>query len=163
MESLTPVEPWVPSDLSVSYRLDRPRNARVLVVGVDGVYPPGSQGSEHARYISRMLIQGFMEFDPVSVVLDLSGMAYTWGDTLLSVFSDFAQWTSELDPPALRVVLSDRCDRAFFSLTRCSTKCPSSGSSRPRAPWRAEDSSLTPRRNRSGRSAATFIAAILSS
>ena len=120
MDSLTPVEPWVPSDLSVSYRLDRPKSAHVLVVRVDGVYPPGSQGSEHARYLSRMVIQGFMEFDPVCVVLDLSGMTYTWGDTLATVFSDFAQWTSELDPPPLHVVLSGRCDRAFFSLTRCS-------------------------------------------
>lgn len=95
-------------------------NLDILVLSVDGKYPPGSAGSMYAKYISIMAINGLHTFDPDCIILDFRELDYVWGNSLLGVFQDISQFKDaekeENEPyfPVLAVV-SEK-SRAFLSL-----------------------------------------------
>ena len=93
----------------------------ILIVAFDGDYPDGSLGNAHGAFIASSTLHGLHVFDADCVILDFRGMSYRWGNTLLQVFQDIAQFKdtgSEPGEPAFPVlaVTSERSQAAFLSL-----------------------------------------------
>lgn len=116
--------PAVPEGLSSAFLLVDPSQTgrrRVLVVKVDGVYPSGSRGREHGRYVATVALHGLHAFEADCLILDLRGLTYSWGDTLLQVFQEVSELKDrELEPgePSFPLVLvsSERCRDGLLSL-----------------------------------------------
>lgn len=74
------------STIAARYRLDRvPREGAVLVVGFTGIYRDGSAGAPDARRMSAHIAAGLATWPADAVVLDLSELAYRWGDGVIAV------------------------------------------------------------------------------
>lgn len=99
-------------------RSDRPRSD-VLVVRFTGTYRPGSLGNPDAAFMRAKVLEGMAGVDASGVVLDLRGLTYTWGNSLLGVFDAMDRF-DDSDPGTPRrpivVVGSDLCRDAFLSL-----------------------------------------------
>lgn len=86
--------------------------------------------------MARTTLFGIQSFDPHCLILDLRGLTYRWGNSLLGVFQDVAQLKDagiEPDEPPfpVMVVTSERCKHAFLSLV---TPC-----GRPPPDWHFDD------------------------
>lgn len=122
--TLTEVEPPVPEGLSCRFFLaDRVQTDRltVLVVSFEGEYPDGSLGNGHAAYIATSTLLGLKAFDADCAILDFRAMTYRWGNSLLQVFLDVAQFRDAGcepgEPPfPVLAVTSERSRAAFLSL-----------------------------------------------
>jgi len=122
--TLTEATPFVPESLRCRLLLaDRKQTDRmtVLVVAFDGDYPDGSLGNAHGAFIATSALHGLKAFDADCVILDFRGMSYRWGNTLLQVFEDIAQFKDaggEPGAPAfpVLVVTGERSQAAFLSL-----------------------------------------------
>lgn len=121
---LTEVSLPVPTGLTCRFLLaERSQTERttILVVAFDGDYPDGSLGNAHGAFIASSALHGLHVFDADCVILDFRGMSYRWGNTLLKVFQDIAQFKdAENEPgePAFPVlaVTSARSQAAFLAL-----------------------------------------------
>ena len=126
MASFTLIEstPSVPAGMSSRYFVVAPGETRgrtILIVAIEGEYPDGSRGNTHGAYIATAALHGLHAFDADCLILDLRGMTYRWGNTLLQVFQDIAQYKdsgAEADEPRFPVVVvtSERCRAPFLSL-----------------------------------------------
>jgi hypothetical protein len=113
-----------PSGLSCSYYLVDPlqvNHRTVLVVSYGGIYPDGSRGNAHGRFIAVSAVHGLHAFDADCVILDLRDLSYQWGNTLLQVFQDISQFKDCGGEPReptfpVAVVTSEKCQVAFLSL-----------------------------------------------
>lgn len=122
--SLIESTPPVPEGIACRYFLvDREQvgRRRILVVAFEGEYPDGSRGREHGAYIASASLHGVNAFDAHCLILDLRGLAYRWGNTLLAVFQDVSQFKDgdlepEEPPFPIVAVTSDRCREGFLSL-----------------------------------------------
>lgn len=116
--------PCVPEGISSRYLLvdeQQTGRRRILIAAFDGEYPDGSLGNPHGAYIASASLHGVHAYDADCLILDLRGLSYRWGNTLLKVFQDVAQFKdAEAEPneppfPVI-VVTSDKCRDAFLSL-----------------------------------------------
>jgi len=113
-----------PEGISCKYFMptrDETEKMDILIVSVIGIYPQGSLGNAHGRYITTMTMHGIHAFDPDGVILDLRELEYCWGDALLGVFqviSDFKDAEREDNEPFFPVlaVTSEKNKTAFLSL-----------------------------------------------
>lgn len=101
----------------------------VLILSVNGVYPDGSLGNEHAAYIAVMAIQGLQAFNPEAFILDLSDLEYRWGNSILGVFQDVSRFMDadkEENEPYFPVfaVTSEKSTAGFLSLITPSNESP---------------------------------------
>ena len=116
--------PRVPDGISCRYSFVDPGQARdhhLLVASFEGDYPDGSRGNAHGHYIATAALHGLAAFGADGIVLDFRGLSYRWGNTLLRVFQDIAQYKDAGAEPgrpgfAVTVVTSDKCRDAFLSL-----------------------------------------------
>ncbi|MCI2229130.1 hypothetical protein MC378_08125 [Polaribacter sp. MSW13] len=113
-----------PTSLDCKYFLPKEAFADkidVLVISFFGVYPDGSLGKDHAKYISKKAICGIIDFNPDVIVLDFRGLTYRWGNSLLRVFDDISMFKDggndegEANFPIL-VVSSSTCKDGLQSL-----------------------------------------------
>lgn len=93
----------------------------ILVASFSGEYPDGSRGNAHGAYVATMALYGIHSLDADGLILDLRGLAYRWGNTLLKVFQDVSQFKdSDAEPNEPRfpvaVVTSEKCRAGFLSL-----------------------------------------------
>src|SRR6185369_746895 len=59
------------------------RNHRIGgLVAIRGVYPPGSAGTDDARYIRWLLSEFYTLYRPDGLVVDCRELEYVWGDDL---------------------------------------------------------------------------------
>ena len=122
--TLTEATPPVPKGLSCRFFLaDWAQTDRmtVLVASFDGEYPDGSLGNGHGAYIATSALHGLKAFDADCVILDFRGMTYRWGNGLLQVFADIAQFRDSDGKPGepafpVLVVTSEKSQAAFLSL-----------------------------------------------
>jgi len=86
----------------------------LLIVRVTGEYPPGSHGRPHARKIGALIGAGLDAWGGDGVILDLTGLAYVWGDDMMGVL-DYA---AHHHPSGVgtRVVASALCRPALETL-----------------------------------------------
>ncbi|WP_137938964.1 hypothetical protein [Chitinivorax sp. B] len=113
-----------PTDLTCRYQiadLAQTDQQIVLIVSFGGTYPDGSHGNAHAAYIARSTLLGLHAFDADCVILDFRGLVYRWGNSLLRVFDDIAQYKDAGGEPGqptfpVLVVTSELCSAAFLSL-----------------------------------------------
>lgn len=137
--ALEPITPHRPDGLSCRYLMppcEQTNGHAVLVVAFEGEYPNGSLGNGHGHYIAVQTLYGILAFDPSCVVLDFRLLTYRWGNTLLRVFEDIAQYkdagNSPDDPRFPVVVVTSRlCRDAFLSLVAPAGAAPPS--------WHADD------------------------
>src|SRR5262245_57191729 len=59
----------------------------LLVVKFKGKYRYGSSGNPDATFMSAMAEAGIVAWGPAGLILDLSELAYEWGDQLEEVFA----------------------------------------------------------------------------
>ncbi len=112
MAKLRPIEPPSGISCSLSATSDDELDACALVVAFHGVYPPGSQGNQHARWMEGCVAGALLASDHVSaVVIDLSGLEYVWGDELTRAFDHVEQRKLPL-----AVVEGPRCTEALRTL-----------------------------------------------
>ncbi len=122
--TLTEATPPIPKGLSCRFFLaDRAQAERmtVLVASFDGEYPDGSLGNSHGAYIATSALHGLKAFDADCVILDFRAMTYRWGNSLLQVFDDIAQFRDSDGKPGepsfpVLVVTSEKSQAAFLSL-----------------------------------------------
>lgn len=122
--SLIEARPPAPAGIGCQFFLvDQTQAGRrtVLVASFCGEYPDGSRGNMHGAYIATMALHGVHAFDADCLILDFRGLIYRWGNTLLKVFQDIAQFKdadAEPDEPPFPVVVvtSEKCRDAFLSL-----------------------------------------------
>ena len=118
---IRPVEISQPDGICCSYGLVADQHddklPPVLVVSFSGTYPPGSLGNAHGRFMAHATVHGLAAFNPWCVLLDLRELRYEWGNTLLAVFEQITQYSSDASFPVV-VVTSGKCRDAFLSLVR---------------------------------------------
>ena len=137
--TLTEATPLVPEGLRCRFLLADPAQTdrmRVLVVSFEGEYPEGSLGNGHATYIATSTLTGLKAFDADCVILDFRAMTYRWGNSLLQVFHDVAQFRGEEGEPGappfpVLAVTSERSRAGFLSLV--------TPTGRPAPDWHLED------------------------
>lgn len=131
---LTEMSLPVPEGLSCRFLLaerDQTAGMTILVVAFDGDYPDGSFGNAHGAFIASSALHGLHVFDADCVILDFRGMSYRWGNRLLQVFQDIAQFKDadgDAGAPAFPVlaVTSAQSQAGFLSLvTRSGQAAPS--------------------------------------
>lgn len=93
----------------------------VLVASFSGEYPDGSRGNAHGAYIATVALHGIHAFEADCLILDFRDLTYRWGNTLLKVFQDVAQFKdfdAEPNEPSFPVVVvtSEKSREAFLSL-----------------------------------------------
>jgi hypothetical protein len=67
------------SDFSVK------RGERELIVRFEGAYSLGSSGFETARFMASVIEENLESLRQDTLILDLTGLDYLWGDGILSV------------------------------------------------------------------------------
>ena len=130
--SLIKATPPQPQGIDCQFFLVDPAQAgrrKILVASVGGEYPEGSRGNAHGAYIATMSLYGIHALDADCLILDLRGLAYQWGNTLLKVFQDVAQFKdAEAEPNEPRfpvvAVTSEKCRAAFLSLVTPANQAP---------------------------------------
>lgn len=107
--------------------IERTKDAiAVLLISFSGNYPEGSLGNTHARYISRNVLAGIIEFDPDAILLDFSALTYSWGNAILRVFTEislFKDGENTVDEPNFPVIVlvSEISKNGIISLLTPST------------------------------------------
>lgn len=137
--SLAAIIPTKPDGLSCRYLMPSPEQTgslRVLVAAFEGAYPDGSLGNAYGHFIACETMHGIHAFDPDCVVLDFRRLTYRWGNTLLRVFQDIADFKDagiDAGEPRFPVVAvtSPLCREAFLTLVT------PNGAATP--PWHFED------------------------
>ncbi|TMM29550.1 hypothetical protein FDT66_10550 [Polaribacter aestuariivivens] len=113
-----------PNNISSKFFLSEtkiPEEVDVLTVSFFGNYPQGSSGSDTAKYISKQIISGFINFDPDAIILDFRALTYNWGNSLLRIFQDISQFkdcgNTEEEPnfPVL-ILVSEKSKAGITSL-----------------------------------------------
>ncbi|WP_140637511.1 hypothetical protein [Methylibium rhizosphaerae] len=130
--SLIKATPPHPRGIECQFFLVEPAQAgrrRILVVSISGEYPDGSLGNAHGAYMASMALHGIHALDADGLILDLRGLAYRWGNTLLKVFQDVSQFKdagAEPNEPRfpVAVVTSEKCRSAFLSLVTPTDQAP---------------------------------------
>ena len=109
-------------ELGFQYLSGRDRQGvNMLVISAAGVFPKGSAGNDHGKALAAYTLQGLVYFDPVVLILDFSGLHYTWGNSLLQVYQAAHQWLeAETEPEEplhpLLTILGPHCEAAWRSL-----------------------------------------------
>ena len=57
----------------------------ILRIAFSGFYPPGSEGTPVADAMSDYVSQAVSEFLPASILIDLSGLNYRWGNGIVAI------------------------------------------------------------------------------
>jgi hypothetical protein len=122
--TLTAAVPQIPAGISCRYFLSDPAQTdrqKILVAAFAGEFPDGSRGNPHGRYIASCTLHGLRAFSADCVILDLRDLTYRWGDALLAVFDDIAQFKDAGGDPGcppfpVAVVTSEKCRDAVLSL-----------------------------------------------
>jgi len=63
----------------------------VLTAEFTGVYPTGSLGNQAGMYMFAMLVKNYFYTSPICIILDLSQLEYSWGDTISSSLNFFCE------------------------------------------------------------------------
>jgi hypothetical protein len=93
----------------------------ILVVSFEGKYPDGSRGNGHGQHIAAATMFANSLYQPDAIILDLRGLHYRWGNTLMRVFQE-TRWQEADDDEEedqnfpVHVVTSDLCRDAILSL-----------------------------------------------
>src|SRR5262245_30279629 len=74
------------SSVKVRFFETRREDRRVLRLRYEGTYGFGSGGNSDARFMRAMGVAALEMYEPSAVIVDLSDVAYEWGDMLDSVF-----------------------------------------------------------------------------
>lgn len=93
----------------------------LIVAEVSGDYRSGSNGNNDAAIILAELSAYYLNFEPLTMIIDLSRMNYSWGNTLLKVLNLFKtigrnEFEREL---FLGIVYSEQNKSAIASLIQC--------------------------------------------
>ncbi len=76
-----------------------------------GTFGIGSGGNIHARYLCGMITAAHATWRPAALLLDLSSLVYTWGDSM----ADLLDAGSDLGVPSA-VVVGPPCQQALATL-----------------------------------------------
>lgn len=96
------------------FSLLRPEHQRVggiLRARVGGTFGVGSGGNIHSRYLCGIIAAAHATWRPSALLLDLSGLTYTWGDTM----ADLLDVGGDLKVPSA-IVVGPACHRALATL-----------------------------------------------
>ncbi len=96
------------------FALSRPQTQRtggMLKATVRGTFGVGSAGNIHARYLCGMITTAHATWRPAALLLDLSGLVYTWGDAM----ADVLDAGGDLGVPSA-VVVGPPCQQALATL-----------------------------------------------
>lgn len=90
----------------------------VLLMHVSGVYKRGSAGNTAGLHLFSGLASGYFMFEPICIILDLSELDYTWGNTLLRSLNFFQEIGRDKDEmqKAVIVVVSPENESAITEL-----------------------------------------------
>ncbi len=124
MYQLKEIKKEQPSNIKCKYFSSKEKlkdNIDVLMVSFYGEYPDGSLGKKHATYISDKVFSGFINFDPEAIILDFRELKYSWGNSLLAVFQNIAQFKdaeNEEGEPNFPVIIltSEKSKNGLLSL-----------------------------------------------
>jgi hypothetical protein len=62
--------------------LEESSQGLILCIGFEGLYPPGSDGNEHARRMEEYVRKVVVQRQPDAVLLDMTALDYVWGDAM---------------------------------------------------------------------------------
>jgi len=82
----------------------------ILVAKFNGSYGEGSAGNGDGLFIFSALVSHYFVFEPVCVILDLTELNYTWGNTITKTLNFFQEIGRDREEKAKRmfIVVSDR-------------------------------------------------------
>lgn len=89
----------------------------VLVISFSGSYGYGSRGNADATFIVAKTMAGLAAYEPCCLILDFQEMSYEFGNSILRVWQEVAEYRDYDDTafPVL-VVTSDLCHAGISSL-----------------------------------------------
>ena len=106
--SIDNICPTISYDFQCTYYKDTP-HIDILMISFHGKYRDGSTGSADAGLIRGVLKIGAEAFNPYSILINLAGLEYEWGDNLDLDFED-------AEPVNTVVLVSDKCRKAMSTL-----------------------------------------------
>jgi len=109
------------SHLSCSFAIDP--EGTVVFATFSGFYGNGSAGNGDGLYMFSMLAAHYLIFESICVVLDLRGLEYHWGNTILKTINFFHELGRDSDEKAKRVIIvtSEKNREALESLEKSVT------------------------------------------
>ena len=122
--NLKEVQPKEPENISCNFYIPNEEledKIDVLIISFTGEYPKGSAGNNHATFITKNVICGIIEFNPDAIILDFRELAYTWGNSILDVFTQISflknSENTENDPSfPVSLIVSEKSKNGFLSL-----------------------------------------------
>ncbi|WP_154931870.1 hypothetical protein [Gimesia maris] len=118
LEGLSPLE------FAYSLWSDDSERIETLVVSFIGMYQHGSAGSGDGRFMAAMVNAGRTAWLPDALIIDLRGLEYTFGNTILDAINvGFDEDLGWLTPT--RIVVSPSCREGITSLLEFSKLDPS--------------------------------------
>lgn len=75
------------ANISVAFKVNE--EGTILWAAYKGIYGHGSSGNADAEIMFRELAAAYFTINPITIVLDLRELEYTWGNTILKVINFF--------------------------------------------------------------------------
>jgi len=116
---LTPVSLEALSDIHYSVALGPGHQSSLpefLYVAFTGVYPIGSAGATDAKFLDSMMVAFQRAWHAESLIVDLSGLDYQWGDQMDFIFDVGYELPSRCHKP-LAIIVGDGCRDALKTLS----------------------------------------------
>ena len=67
----------------------------ILCVKYEGHYPPGSEGNDVAKAMTKYAVESYGRHSPDAVMFDLTELEYIWGDAIAGIAVALIQHTHE--------------------------------------------------------------------
>lgn len=77
----------------------------ILCVNVFGEYRSGSKGNPDGLYLFSFLVAYYFVFEPIAIILDLSRLEYTWGNTILKSLNFFTEIGRDTDEKNKSIII----------------------------------------------------------
>jgi hypothetical protein len=90
------------SALAIKFSITEDEN--ILLAKVFGFYGIGSEGNGDGLFLFSQLVAHYFVFEPISLILDLQELEYSWGNTILKSLNFFSEIGRDEDEKKQKVI-----------------------------------------------------------
>lgn len=100
------------SSINYSFQLEtgKKRHEKILIIEFNGKYHYGSQGRKDAIFILGIIYLAIAFWEPRSIIIDFSNLAYTWGNEMIEIILNPLYYKSSA------IVIGSDCKEGFSTL-----------------------------------------------
>jgi hypothetical protein len=114
------------NDTILEYQSWINQEGNILLLEFSGIYPKGSEGNYHGSFMYATMQYYYAFYEPFAIVLDITNLKYTWGNTILKALSFFQYLGDDGADRQVLVVVSPQNRQAIesvLSFARAKNQC----------------------------------------